>query len=622
MPADTYSGTLGALLMGTGNDNNTWGSNANSAVFQILEDAIANALTSTVTGGTLDLSGTPPPNGPSQVRYAVLVFNGTLASNQILKVPNLRKFWWVQNATSGAFTLTIQTPSGSASTAIPQNSGWQLVLCDGANNIVVLPFNSVQSLMPDGTVSAPPYSNINEPKSGWRRAGTQDWRFVINGVDVLQITGTGAGSPSQVNVLSPETFSAAGAASVNSLTVGSPTGGNLGAGKINATGVFVNGVATSANWNPVNLTTSYALATGDGNKVFEITATSTIAITTAGGAGASTFGAGFRVTFRNISVRGHTIALPGLNTFWLYPDQTIQVAVDQTGTLWLTSPGVANLVHSNYYVNGRISGLALAGGGANKVIVYISTTGSDTANDGLTSGSAFATHQFASDFIYGMMDGQGQTYQVQMVDGQYAMPAGGVTCAGPTPGGHYITFVGNSVSPGNVTLVVAGSGFGFSILDGADILFKDFQIDSGASLGATLFTFARGGVNSDLGNIIFGACIQGTTLKIGAGSTVSITDNCTIASNTNAGAFATLQGPCFLDFGANTYTVLAGVSYSDAFVHATGSGAMVTFDGGSFTGSSAGGFAAIASYNAYIARNGVTPPGTSGTSTDHGGQIS
>ena len=54
MTADTYTATLGAIQMGTGNDNNTWGSNANSFVFQIFEDAIANVLTSTVTGGTLD----------------------------------------------------------------------------------------------------------------------------------------------------------------------------------------------------------------------------------------------------------------------------------------------------------------------------------------------------------------------------------------------------------------------------------------------------------------------------------------------------------------------------------------------------------------------------------------
>lgn len=197
MPADTFSATLGFLEMGTGNDNNTWGNNANTAVFQIFEDAIANALTSNVTGGTLDLSGSPPPAAASQVRYAALIFAGVLGSNQTIKVPNLTKWWWVNNQTSGAFTLKIQTPSGSVSTAIPQNSGWQLVQCDGNNNIIVSPFNSLQIQMPDGSVSAPPFSDINETNSGLYRHGAGDWRFSILGVDVLQITSTA------INALQP-----------------------------------------------------------------------------------------------------------------------------------------------------------------------------------------------------------------------------------------------------------------------------------------------------------------------------------------------------------------------------------------------------------------------------------
>ena len=196
MPSDTFSNTLGFLEMATGNDNNSWGTNANAAVFQIFEDAIANALTSAVTGGTLDLSGSPPPAGPSQVRYAVLAFTGTLTANQIVKVPNLTKTWLVINSTSGAFTLTMQTPSGSASTAIPQNGGFQLVRCDGSNNIVVEPYNSVQTQMPNGSLSAPAYSWLNETNSGWRRNALNDLRLVIGGTDILQVTN------SIVNVLS------------------------------------------------------------------------------------------------------------------------------------------------------------------------------------------------------------------------------------------------------------------------------------------------------------------------------------------------------------------------------------------------------------------------------------
>src|SRR2546430_11356635 len=45
---------------------------SNSQVSQIFENAIAGQLSQVVTGGTLDLSGSPPPAGPSQVAYAIL----------------------------------------------------------------------------------------------------------------------------------------------------------------------------------------------------------------------------------------------------------------------------------------------------------------------------------------------------------------------------------------------------------------------------------------------------------------------------------------------------------------------------------------------------------------------
>src|SRR5580704_5245791 len=203
--ADTFTSTLGTIVMGIGGDNNQWGTNLNNSVFQVLEDAIANILTTAVTGGTLDLSTNPPPAGPSAARYAGLVFAGTLTSNQIVKVPNLSKFWWVKVQTGGGFTLSMQTPSG-APVVVPSQqgtepAGWQMVICDGANNIYVLPFNSNQAFMPDGSASLPPYTFVNESTPGFYRHGTQDVRLAINGADVLQVTGAGAGTPSVMNLM-------------------------------------------------------------------------------------------------------------------------------------------------------------------------------------------------------------------------------------------------------------------------------------------------------------------------------------------------------------------------------------------------------------------------------------
>src|SRR5262245_42796355 len=97
MVADTFSNILGWLQMGTGNDNNTWGINWNNSVGIILEKAIAGVSTHAVTGGTLDLSGTPPPAGPSLALEMIHIFTGALASTQTFIVPNLSKVYKIVN---------------------------------------------------------------------------------------------------------------------------------------------------------------------------------------------------------------------------------------------------------------------------------------------------------------------------------------------------------------------------------------------------------------------------------------------------------------------------------------------------------------------------------------------
>lgn len=192
MAADTFSALLGLLEQGTGNNNNTWGALLNTGTFDQLDLAIAGRSPRSVTGGTLDLSASPPPAGPTAALHAILDITGTLVSNQIVQVPNLSKSWVVRNGTTGAFSLTFKTPAGAASAAIPQG-GWAKVWCDGANNMYVglsTSLRDVQWLGADGTLALPGISFSAEPASGFRRKATNDLTVVINGADVLEFTAT------------------------------------------------------------------------------------------------------------------------------------------------------------------------------------------------------------------------------------------------------------------------------------------------------------------------------------------------------------------------------------------------------------------------------------------------
>lgn len=154
MTADTYSSILGTLIMGTGNDNNSWGTNASSFVFAVLESAIAGVKSNAVTGGTLDFSGSPPPAAASQAIAHIQAFTGTLTSDQTVIMPNLSKTWWIYNGTTGAFNLYVKTTSGTA-TQIPQGTR-KLITCDGSNGMFRLDKEQIGAFRISGKATAGP----------------------------------------------------------------------------------------------------------------------------------------------------------------------------------------------------------------------------------------------------------------------------------------------------------------------------------------------------------------------------------------------------------------------------------------------------------------------------------
>lgn len=192
MAADTYSSRIGAILQGTGNNNNSWGVNLNSAL-ELLDKSIAGLYANTVTGGTLDLDNVIPPAGAHPLADMLVDLDGTLASDQIVLVPNVSKLWFVRNACDGAFTLKFKTASGVASAAIPQG-GWCPVWCNGANVFFVglsTALRDVQWQGPDGTLALPGVSFAAQSSLGMRRVSAGVMALVVGGVDIVTISATG-----------------------------------------------------------------------------------------------------------------------------------------------------------------------------------------------------------------------------------------------------------------------------------------------------------------------------------------------------------------------------------------------------------------------------------------------
>jgi microcystin-dependent protein len=138
MAADTFDAILGLIQQGTGNNNNAWGTTFNNSFAALCARAIGGVATRSNTGGSLDLSTSPPPAGPRIDIDAIQLFNGALVSDLTVTVPLNSKMTFFQNSTSGAFNLFVKVPSGVAPLGliqIPQGAAlW--VMSDGNGNLI------------------------------------------------------------------------------------------------------------------------------------------------------------------------------------------------------------------------------------------------------------------------------------------------------------------------------------------------------------------------------------------------------------------------------------------------------------------------------------------------------
>ena len=109
---NTTSASLKLTVQATGENSGTWGQITNTNLL-ILEQAIggydAVALNAT-TGATLAYTNGALSNGKNKV----IKLTGTITTNVNVIIPDsVEKTYIIENATSGAFTVTVKTTSGT-----------------------------------------------------------------------------------------------------------------------------------------------------------------------------------------------------------------------------------------------------------------------------------------------------------------------------------------------------------------------------------------------------------------------------------------------------------------------------------------------------------------------------
>jgi hypothetical protein len=128
--ANSTSTNLKLTVQATGENSGTWGQITNTNLL-ILEQAIGGYSSIAVTSGaTLTFSNGALSNGKDQV----IKLTGTIAGAINVVVPDgIEKTYVIENATSGAYTVTVKTSSGTGVTWSATDKGIKMVYSDGTN---------------------------------------------------------------------------------------------------------------------------------------------------------------------------------------------------------------------------------------------------------------------------------------------------------------------------------------------------------------------------------------------------------------------------------------------------------------------------------------------------------
>lgn len=114
-------------------------------------------------------------------------FTGALAGNVTVVVPNTIQQYWVDNETTGIFTLSVAT-SGNAGPLINQ-AARNILFCDGVNVYAAVTFGSTG--FANGTVLAPSIGFSSDPDTGFYLVAEDQIGLATNGTQRLTVDGGG-----------------------------------------------------------------------------------------------------------------------------------------------------------------------------------------------------------------------------------------------------------------------------------------------------------------------------------------------------------------------------------------------------------------------------------------------
>jgi hypothetical protein len=141
-------------------------------------------LSKAVTTGSYTLTA-------SEASNVIQKYTGALTGNVTIVIPSTVQVYYILNETTGAYTVTITTGSGSS--AILTAGTQATLVCDSVNLFnanTILAGSSTVSLN-SGSVGAPSLNFSAETTTGVYRAASGEFDIAILGVNLFALTATG-----------------------------------------------------------------------------------------------------------------------------------------------------------------------------------------------------------------------------------------------------------------------------------------------------------------------------------------------------------------------------------------------------------------------------------------------
>lgn len=181
----------GYELMATGTQTDNWGNTLNADVFGIVDNNLGGIVTKSLTNVNVSLT-------PEESECVMLRLIGTLTGNVQITTQCIG-FFFLENETSGSFSVTVRNNQISTSTTVPQG-GKVIVLSDATNGCRV----GATSDFPSGTRM--PFQQTTVP-TGW----TKDLSATVNNAAIRLTTGSVStgGTENFTDVLKAQTISQA-----------------------------------------------------------------------------------------------------------------------------------------------------------------------------------------------------------------------------------------------------------------------------------------------------------------------------------------------------------------------------------------------------------------------------